>query len=199
MALLSQDEARFPMVPTLRTTLGVKGHRPVVGTWDNKAQVYVFGSVNTVSGRLTTNLISIPTRIKHKTGKSKVRHLQETFVKHIKSVGRHYSQTDYDRVVLVIDNAPWHRGEVVKQALEANPHVELYRLPSYSPELNPIERWWKLLRHRATHNRLFLTTKLLRRSLRASISYYQTVRKRITSMLGNVWEFPESELDPAAS
>jgi DDE superfamily endonuclease len=34
--LLSQDEARFPLVPTLRATLGVKGHRPTVGTWDNK-------------------------------------------------------------------------------------------------------------------------------------------------------------------
>ena len=31
LVLLSQDEARFPMVPTLAATLGVKGHRPVVG------------------------------------------------------------------------------------------------------------------------------------------------------------------------
>jgi hypothetical protein len=30
--LLSQDEARFPLVPTLRATLGVKGHRPAPGT-----------------------------------------------------------------------------------------------------------------------------------------------------------------------
>jgi hypothetical protein len=37
---LSQDEARFPLVPTLHTTLGVKGYRPMVGTWDNKDQVY---------------------------------------------------------------------------------------------------------------------------------------------------------------
>jgi hypothetical protein len=34
--LLSQDEARFPLVPTLRATLGVKGHRPTIGTRDNK-------------------------------------------------------------------------------------------------------------------------------------------------------------------
>ena len=26
--LLSQDEARFPLVPTLHVTLGVKGQRP---------------------------------------------------------------------------------------------------------------------------------------------------------------------------
>jgi hypothetical protein len=37
--LLSQDEARLPLVPTLCSTLGVKGHRPLVGTWDNKDQV----------------------------------------------------------------------------------------------------------------------------------------------------------------
>ena len=29
--LLSQDEARFPLVPTLRTTLGLKGYRPPWG------------------------------------------------------------------------------------------------------------------------------------------------------------------------
>ena len=34
--LLSQDEARFPMAPTLAATLGLKGQRPEVGTWDNK-------------------------------------------------------------------------------------------------------------------------------------------------------------------
>jgi hypothetical protein len=43
---------------------------------------------------------------------------------------------------------------------------------------NPIERFWKLLRRRATHNRLFGTTTDLRRSLRSSLSYFQTVRQR---------------------
>jgi hypothetical protein len=37
--LRSQEEARFPLVPTLHLTLGVKGYRPTVGTWDNKAHV----------------------------------------------------------------------------------------------------------------------------------------------------------------
>jgi hypothetical protein len=36
LVLLSQDEARFPMVPMLTATLGLKGQRPEVGTWDNK-------------------------------------------------------------------------------------------------------------------------------------------------------------------
>ena len=49
--LLSQDEARFPLVPTLRATLGVKGFRPVVGTWDNKDLVYCFAALNLISGQ----------------------------------------------------------------------------------------------------------------------------------------------------
>src|SRR5262245_13332854 len=56
-----------------------------------------------------------------------------------------------------IDNAPWHRGKPVDEAMADNPHLEFYRLPSYSPNLNVIERFWKKLRRRATHNRLFDT------------------------------------------
>jgi len=44
--LLSQDEARVAMVPTLTATLGVKGHRPVVGTRDCKDVLYVFAVLN---------------------------------------------------------------------------------------------------------------------------------------------------------
>ena len=50
LVLLSQDEARFPMVPTLGPTLGVKGHRPVVGTRDCKDLLYVLAVVNVVTG-----------------------------------------------------------------------------------------------------------------------------------------------------
>jgi len=46
------------MVPTLRTTLGVKGHRPVVGNLDCHDVLYVFGALNLVTGRLTTRIIA---------------------------------------------------------------------------------------------------------------------------------------------
>lgn len=74
--LLSQDEARFPLVPTLRATLGVKGFRPVVGTWDNKDLVYCFAALNLVSGQLTTRLMDSPARATVQTGKSKARRLR---------------------------------------------------------------------------------------------------------------------------
>jgi transposase len=66
-------------------------------------------------------------------------------------------------VVLTLANAPWHRGKLIDEALADNPHLEFYRLPRYSPNLNVIERFWKKLWRRATYNRLFDTIADLKR------------------------------------
>lgn len=182
------------MVPTLTATLGVKGHRPVVGTWDCKHLLYVFAVVNLVTAAVHANLVDSPKDAKKKTGKSKTRRLQEAFAVHLRHVGRMYPAGENPRVVLLIDNAPWHTGEPVRKALADNPHLELKRLPSYSPQLNPIERFWKILRRRATHNRLFDTLADLRRSLRSSLSYYQTMRSRIRTLLNR----PSRKRTPSA-
>ena len=171
------------MVPTLTATLGVKGHRPLVGTRDNKDLLYVFAVVNLVSAALHTNTLESPHDAKRKTGQSKTRRLQEAFAAHLRHVGRVYPRERYPRVVLVIDNAPWHRGRPIDEALRDNPHLEFKRLPSYSPRLNPIERFWKKLRRRATHNRLFDSLADLKRSLRASLCYFQTMRHKVKSLL----------------
>jgi transposase len=174
------------MVPTLTATLGVKGHRPVVGTWDCKDLLYGFAVVNLVTAALHANLVDSPKGATKITGKSKTRRLQEAFAAHLRHVGRMYPADKHQRVVVLIDNAPWHTGAPVRQALADNPHLELKRLPSYSPQLNPIERLWKVLRRRATHNRLFDTLADLRRSLRSSLSYFQTMRDRLRTLLSRL-------------
>ena len=171
------------MVPTLAATLGVKGHRPLVGTRDCKDLLYVLAVVNLVSAAVHANTLESPKDAKKKTGKSKNRRMQEAFAAHLRHVGRVYPREKHPRVVLVIDNAPWHRGRPIDAALRDNPHLEFKRLPSYSPQLNPIERLWKKLRRRATHNRLFDTLADLKASLRASLSYFQTMRHKVRSIL----------------
>jgi transposase len=84
-------------------------------------------------------------------------------------------------VVLIIDNAPWHKGARVTTVLNEVPHGELYRLPSYSPQLQVIERFWKVLRRRATHNRLFPTMAQLKQALRNSLCDYQTLKHRAST------------------
>ena len=180
---MSQDEARFPMVPTLCAALGVKGHRPTVGTRDCKDLLYVFAVVNLVSAAVHANTLESPKNAKKKTGLSKTRRMQAAFASHLRHIGRMYPQEQHERVVLVIDNAPWHRGKLIDEALQDNPHLEFKRLPSYSPQLNPIERFWKALRRRATHNRLFDSLTDLKGSLRNSLCYFQTMRGRVKTLL----------------
>jgi transposase len=171
------------MVPTLGPTLGVKGHRPAVGTRDCRDLLYVLAVVNVVTGLLHANTLESPSRSKAKTGQSKVRRMQEAFAAHLRHVARLYPADRHARVVLIIDNAPWHRGKPIDEVLAEHGHPEFYRLPSYSPQLNVIERFWKLLRRRATHNRLFDSLSVLERSLRASLCYYQTIRGRVQSLI----------------
>jgi hypothetical protein len=128
--LLSQDAARFPLVPTLRATLGVKGHRPTVGTGDHKDQVYCVAALNVVTGQLTTRLLEQPARSKTKTGQSKQQRLQVAFAVHLRDIARAYPARTYPEVVITIDNAPWHRGTRMEQVLAASPHLRLKRLPS---------------------------------------------------------------------
>jgi transposase len=182
--LLSQDEARFSMIPTLRTTLGLKGHRPLVGNLDCHDLVYVFGALNLMTGRLTTRLVErCRDREKRQPTKSARRCLQKAFARHLRDLGRAYPAARYPRVVLVIDNAPWHQGSLITTALSQVPHVQLYRLPSYSPQLQVIERFWKVLRRRATHNRLFPALAQLKQALRNSLCYYQTLKYRVLSLI----------------
>jgi transposase len=187
LVLLSQDEARFPMVPTLCRTLGVKGHRPVVGTRDCKDLLYVLAVVNVVTGVLHANTLESPARAKRVTGKSKTRRMQEAFAAQLRHVARMYPADGHKRVVLIIDNAPWHRGKPIDEVMAEHPHLEFKRLPSYSPQLDVIERFWKLLRRRATHNRYFDSLADLKRSIRASLCYYQTVRGRIRTLIAGCY------------
>ena len=128
--LLSQDEARFPLVPTLHAPLGVKGCRPMVGTWDNKDQVSCFAALNLVTGQLTTRLLAQPARSTAKTGHSKQQRLQTAFVAPLQDIARMYPASTSPEVVLTIDNAPWHRGAGGEHVWEVSPPRRLYRLPS---------------------------------------------------------------------
>jgi hypothetical protein len=180
--LLSQEEARFSLIPTLRTTLGVKGHRPLVGNMDCHAYVYLFGTLKRVTGQLPTRLVERP-RKAPQAGIAKQRDLQKALAAHLRDIARAYPATQYAHVVLVVDNASGHQGIPIAAGLKAFPHLALFPLPSYSPQLQVIERFWKVLRRRATPHRLFPTMAHLQRPLRTNLCYDQTLRHRLLSVI----------------
>ena len=59
------------------------------------------------------------------------------------------------RSIIVMDNASFHKGKEMQEAIEKAGHTLLY-LPAYSPDLNPIEKKWAQIKH-------------LRRTLRCSV------------------------------
>lgn len=80
----------------------------------------------------------------------------QTFLDFLKRLGRRARR----KVFLVIDNSPCHNLDAEGKAwLVANRRrLELFRLPPYSPEFNPIEGVWKQTKKRTTHNTFFRTT-----------------------------------------
>ncbi len=52
-----------------------------------------------------------------------------------------------EETTIVMDNASFHRKEYLLSIAQKN-NFKLIFLPPYSPELNPIENFWFVLKHR---------------------------------------------------
>ena len=74
------------------------------------------------------------------------------FMKKLRQISCHSGR----RVLVLADNARYHHAKLHANWRDkcSNKFAQLF-LPPYSPELNPIERVWKLTRRLATHNQYF--------------------------------------------
>lgn len=83
-----------------------------------------------------------------------------TFHAFLKALLRHRRRGR--KMVVVLDNARWHHAAALGPWLQEKRRLLcLDFLPPYSPELNPVERVWKLTRRLSTHNRYFPTLEQL--------------------------------------
>lgn len=70
------------------------------------------------------------------------------------------------KVHIILDGAGYHRSELVNDwAYVMN--IELHYLPPYSPNLNPIERLWKVMNEEVRNNHYFATAKEFREEILA--------------------------------
>lgn len=113
---------------------------PVLLHAPTRKSVALFGAVNLRTGQLVTQFCSPFNAI--------------TFGTFLRTLLRHRSPTR--RLVVVLDNARYHHATLLRPYLTERQQVlSLSFLPPYSPELNPIERVWKLARKLCTHNQYF--------------------------------------------
>jgi transposase len=100
----------------------------------------------------------------------------EAFLEHL---GQAYSD---HHLVVVLDGAPSHRSKEISYPQ----NVSLLGLPSYSAELNPVERWFQEFR-RALSNRTFETVELLQEALTQALEPYWEEPARLQRLTGFSW------------
>jgi putative transposase len=77
--------------------------------------------------------------------------------------------------VAVLDNAGFHRAHLVRAALPRlrAAGVYLYYLPPYSPELNDIERLFRVIKHHELPERTYSTFDALQEAVHAAFTRYE--------------------------
>jgi transposase len=83
-------------------------------------------------------------------------------------------------MVILLDNARYHHARILRDWLwKQRKIVQLLFLPPYSPQLNPIERVWKLARRLCTHNKYFPTLDDLRRIVESQVTHWAKPNKTL--------------------
>jgi len=95
---------------------------------------------------------------------------------------------------LVLDGAGYHRSEkVVDEAKKLN--IKLFYLPPYSPNLNPIERLWKVMNQEARNGKYFATAKEFRQAIeRFFKNTLPDMAKSLDSMINDNFQILNSAL-----
>jgi len=124
------DEAGFQSDPPLGRTYGLKGETPVVKTSGQRQSINVISAVNargefwaaTYDGKLNA----------------------ESFVIFLKD----FMKGRRGKVILILDGHPSHTAKLAQCYVESlNGRLELHRLPTYSPDLNPDEFVWSYMKN----------------------------------------------------
>jgi transposase len=68
------------------------------------------------------------------------------------------------RIHVILDQAGYHRSQELQNAAKTK-GIELHYLPPYSPNLNPIERLWKVMNEQVRNNILFESARAFREAI----------------------------------
>jgi len=145
LLLYYQDEIDLNLLPGIMRCWTQEGVQRKVPTPGQNQKQYGFGAVNYVSGKTVH-------RIEERKNSVGFCAFVEQFMQTVTQAPDYHGQ----KIILVVDNFIIHRSRKTQDFLEKyKDQLVLFMLPTYSPWLNLIERLWKHLRRKVTHNHLF--------------------------------------------
>jgi hypothetical protein len=164
-----EDEAGFSMTPPRARTWGRRGHTPVVRVRGRSWRRWSIAAMCCYRPGEASRLIYRPRQ--HR--------------KH-KGAGRNsFAWTDYrdlvvrahlqlkSPIVLIWDNLNTHRAAGMREYADDQDWLTIVQLPSYAPDLNPVEGIWSLLRRGPLANTAFTDDDHLESTLRRGLRYIQ--------------------------
>ena len=170
--LLFGDEASFAQWGSLGYTWAPIGQQPVVKTTGKRKAYKVFGLIEFFSGGLFYQGI---------TGKFNA----TTYQVFLQGV---LDQTTAP-LFLVQDGAKYHHAAALQPFWHAHRgRLFTIRLPSYSPDYNPIEFLWRATKRTATHNRYFPAFEALIDSVEDALAFFATHSARVKALFGRYFD-----------
>jgi transposase len=94
---------------------------------------------------------------------------------------------DAREILMIVDNAPYHFAPEVKAYL-ATSRVRFVPLPSYSPNLNLIERLWKFFKKKVLYNQYYKNLKDFRKACIHFFRNIDNVKNEMISFVGRDFE-----------
>jgi len=164
--LFFQDEGRFGRISQLRRCWGAKGQRAVVAAQHIRQYTYTFAAIEPATGQ------SVSLVLPWVNG--------DTMSLFLAEMSQRYPS---EHLVVVLDGAGWHKSK----ELVVPEHMTLVFLPPYSPELNPVEQLWKLLRGKYFANRLFESMDILEDKLQEALRWVESAWETVKSFSLYSW------------
>ena len=166
--ILFGDEASFPQWGSLSYTWAKRGKQPVVKTSGIRKGYKVLGLIDYFTGKFY---------FKGHEGRLN----SEVYAKFLKSV---LSKTR-KHIILVQDGAPYHTSKYMKKFFEDHSkRITVKKLPSYSPDYNPIEMLWKKIKEKEIHLHYFPTFQSLKNKVEESLLHFEDMKNEILSLFG---------------
>ena len=77
-------------------------------------------------------------------------------------------------IYVILDNARYYRSELVQQFVKKNKRIRMLFLPSYSPNLNVIERLWRFFKKKILYNTYYAEFAVFRKYC---LNFFRNIEK----------------------